>query len=428
MTRKQPLTITVFGLGFVGLTTALGFAQQGCRVYGFENNRDRKAMLEAGMIPFHEPGMAEAMRQHQNRRFFVGEKLEKALQESRFIFYCVGTPAGENGEADLTQLMNALDQTLEGIQDEQFRVLIVKSTVPPGTVTERVVPYLQQQGIQPGTHLGIANNPEFLREGCSWEDFMHPDRIVLGTSDAMSRRMLEELYQPFQAPIRFVGHTTAEFSKYLSNALLATMISYANEMAVMADHLGGIETREAFRILHDDKRWKNGEMKGYVLPGTGFGGACLPKDTEALAAAARHKGMDPRMLHRVMAVNREMPAFTADRVGRAAAPGDRIGILGLAFKPGSDDVRNTTAVPVIQELLHRGYTRLTAYDPLALANFQAAYPELPLAYSSDLKQLMENCDALLILTAWPEFAGLQSRTEKPVIDGRYMLGGDGDET
>ncbi|MBQ7497615.1 MAG: UDP-glucose/GDP-mannose dehydrogenase family protein [Selenomonas sp.] len=246
--------ITVFGLGFVGLTTALGFAHLGYKVYGVDVDEARKEVLRRGELPFLEPEMREVLQAQMGRNFFVEDQPAKAVADSDYVFYCVGTPYGENGRADLRYLFSALDATLPVGRDGRFRVLVTKSTIPPGTTKEEILPYVQVHAANPGC-FGVANNPEFLREGHCWQDFMGADRIVLGVSDERSKEMLSKLYQPMGVPIRCVTTNTGEFIKYLSNTMLATMISYANEMAHVADVIGDIETAEAFRILHMDKRW-----------------------------------------------------------------------------------------------------------------------------------------------------------------------------
>ena len=269
--RMNKKTVTVFGLGFVGLTTALGFAETGCKVFGIDVDTERKGFLREGTVPFHEPHMEEVLRKHIGQSFFVTDDIPAAIAESAYVFYCVGTPYGADGSADLTYLFSAIDSTLDAVHDEKFRVLVTKSTIPPSTTAEKILPYIKGKGGK-AEHLGVANNPEFLREGHCWEDFMEADRIVLGVNDETSKALLTELYEPMGIPIKCVSHSTGEFIKYLSNTLLATLISYSNEMAQAADAFGGIETAEAFRILHMDKRWNHCNMSSYVYPGCGYGG------------------------------------------------------------------------------------------------------------------------------------------------------------
>ena len=249
------MVVTVFGLGFVGLTTAVGFAEKGITVYGFDVDSARVDIIGNGKLPFFEPGLDKALIRNLNRTFYIADSIEHAVEESDCVYYCVGTPYSEGGQADLTYLYSAVDTTLRCIHDERFRVLVIKSTVPPSTTREKVIPYIESKGFDVGNNIGVANNPEFLREGYCWDDFMNADRIVLGVSDNRSEEILRNLYEGFDIPVYAVSPNTGEFIKYLSNALLATLISYANEMSVIADTIGDIDVAEAFHILHMDKRW-----------------------------------------------------------------------------------------------------------------------------------------------------------------------------
>lgn len=435
-------TVTVFGLGFVGLTTALGFAETGCKVFGIDVDKERKGILRSGAIPFHEPHMEEILKNHLGRDFFVTDNITEAVGESTYIFYCVGTPYGEKGSADLTYLFSAIDSTLDAIQDERFRVLVTKSTVPPSTTAEKVLPYIKKKGSK-AQHLGVANNPEFLREGHCWEDFMKADRIVLGVNDDISKALLTELYEPMGIPVKCVSHSTGEFIKYLSNTLLATLISYSNEMAQAADAFGGIEVAEAFRILHMDKRWNGCDMTAYVYPGCGYGGYCLPKDTSAFYSQAAGKGFDAQILKQVIRINTERPRRIAEKIAgylkeagetdlemenKGAGRGKEIiknsgtiGILGLSFKPGSDDVRDTPAWKIIQALRQLGCMDIIGYDPIAMKEFQRRYPDAGVRYASSMEEAYGQSDILAIATAWEEFRNVTKLGDKKVVDCRYML-------
>ncbi len=418
------MVITVFGLGFVGLTTSLGFAEYGHTVYGVEINPERLATISGGRLPFLEPGLDEALLRHQGTRFHaIGpDRLAEAVAQSDCVYYCVGTPYGQDGQADLTYLFSAIDQTLSVRPADRFQVLVVKSTIPPSTTSRKVIPYLQERGLVVGTDLGVANNPEFLREGHCWDDFMHADRIVLGVSDDRSAQQLRQIYATVAEPVYCVSLNTGEFIKYLSNTLLATLISYSNEMSVIADTIGGIDVAQAFRILHEDKRWGGAAMASYCYPGCGYGGYCLPKDTNALYAVARTAGFDAQILRNVIATNDHIPEFIADKIERAV--GNRrdqtVGILGLSFKPGSDDVRDTPSAKIIRALLERGYTDIVGYDPVAIGEFRRYY-DLPISYADTYDELLSRADSLVIATAWPEFSDVRKRTAKPVVDCRYML-------
>lgn len=418
------MVTTVFGLGFVGLTTALGFAELGHKVFGVDVDAARLEKIRNGTLPFLEPGMDEALTRHLGKKFFPisPEELASAIAESDCVYYCVGTPYGKDGQADLKYLFTALEQTITCTKDEKFRVLVTKSTIPPSTTQEKILPFLRERGVEIGTRFGVANNPEFLREGHCWDDFLNADRIVLGVSDARSENVLRALYAPLGAPVFCVSLNTGEFIKYLSNTLLATLISYSNEMSLVADAIGGIDVAQAFRILHMDKRWGGCNMTTYAYPGCGYGGYCLPKDTNALYAVSRSFGFSPEILGNVIRVNDAMPEFMAKRILKLGGEKVRsVGILGLSFKPGSDDVRDAPSAKIIRALLANGVEKIFAYDPVANAEFAARYPDLPIEYCKTKADVLSRADIVAVATAWQEFKDVRELSRVPVADCRYML-------
>ena len=415
------MVVTVVGLGFVGLTTALGFARYGHKVYGIEANPERLKTIKEGNLPFVEPGLDRALEEYLNANFIPTTDWSKAVADSDFIYYCVGTPYGEDGAADLTYLFGAIEQTIKAIKDTKFRVLVTKSTIPPGTTANRIIPFLREKDAMTD-NLGVANNPEFLREGHCWEDFINSDRIVLGVNDEKAAGMLKKLYMKADCPIHCVSLNTGEFIKYLSNTSLALLISYANEMSMAADAIGNIDIAKAFRILHEDKRWQAGSIRSYFYPGCGYGGYCLPKDTNAFYANAKNAGFDGQILKNVIKVNDSMPKVVAKRIIQAA-DGDvnkKIGILGLSFNPGSDDVRDTPSAKIIKELNMAGFKIIICYDPVAIDGFRNSY-KLECSFEETKEIVLAKADILAITTAWPEFATIKKETDKPIIDCRYML-------
>ena len=422
------MVITVVGLGFVGLTSALGFASLGHKVYGIEINESRLATIASGKLPFLEPGLDEALAQYLEKHFFPSNDIAKAVHESDIIYFCVGTPYGQDGQADLTFLFEALRQTLAHAGDGKFRVLVTKSTIPPGTTAKRVTPFVASLDFTPGTDIGVACNPEFLREGHCWEDFVGSDRVVIGVSDTQSELLLRKLYQNMRCPIFCVSPNTAEFIKYLSNTLLATLISYSNEMSLAADAFGDIDVAEAFHILHMDRRWGGCDMASYAYPGCGYGGYCLPKDTNALYAAAKHSGYEPHILGSVIAVNDAMPDAMAARIAGAADLNKNacIGILGLSFKPGSDDVRDAPPAKIIRALNMAGYHNILAFDPVVKeTEFKQLYNTLSVHCAQTLQDVLDKADVLALTTAWPEFLKLRNMTGKTIVDCRYALASSG---
>lgn len=415
------MTITVIGLGFVGLTTALGFAEYGHTVYGLEADVGRLAVIQSGKLPFLESGLDNALHRHLGKTFLPGASWDEAVSNSEIIYYCVGTPCGPDGEADLSALFQAIVQTLDVLRDDRFRVLVVKSTIPPSTTQERMIPFIMSCGKLVPEQLGVANNPEFLREGHCWDDFIHADRIVLGVSDERSANMLRQLYRTFDAPVYTVSLNTGEFIKYLSNTVLACLISFSNEMSLAADAIGDIDITQAFQVLHMDRRWQTGSIRSYFYPGCGYGGYCLPKDTAAFYVAAQRAGVECGILREVISTNDAMPEAAAKRIIRAVRGEDAcIGILGLSFNPGSDDVRDAPSAKIIAALNRAGYRNVIVYDPVAMESFRICYP-LTYRLSESYEDILSSADILVIATAWEMFQNVRDRTDKPIVDCRYML-------
>ncbi|HJK77488.1 MAG TPA: nucleotide sugar dehydrogenase [Methanocorpusculum sp.] len=417
--------VVVFGLGFVGLTTALGFSEMGQTVYGIEANTEKLNKIISGKLPFFEPGLDDALVRHLNNNFIPTNNLKLAIKESEIIYYCVGTPYGEGGNADLSFLMGAIDQTLEvlnEINDDKYRVLAIKSTIPPSTCSTKIIPHITNKGVRIGTDIGVANNPEFLREGHCWDDFIHPDRVIIGVSDKHTEKIMSKLYENIGVPIHIVSLNTGEFIKYLSNTLLATLISYSNEMAIIADKIGGIDIPKAFKILAEDKRWNSCAMTSYVYPGCGYGGYCLPKDTNAMYALSKLYGYNAEILKNVISTNEKMPKIIVEKILNISPDmSQKIGILGLSFKQGSNDVRDSPALKIIQELLRIGHNKIFCFDPVSNNEFKSTYPTLEIQYCDKRDQLIEKADILVIVTAWDEFKELPLITTKPIVDCRYIL-------
>lgn len=414
---KIQYKIAVCGLGFVGLTTALGFASKGFVVHGYDMNLERVDTIKNGQIPFYEPELDTALTQHKGKTFFIAEKSTQATKDADVVFFCVGTPCGDDGKADLSYIYSAINEIVDEVKTDC--IFVIKSTVPPGTCDGEILPYLRQKGFKGS----LANNPEFLREGFCWDDFINADRIVCGITKNDTRAMdvLSALYKPFNAPVHFVSHNTGEFIKYLSNSMLATMISFSNEMSLIADAMGEIEVGRAFKILHEDKRLAGSGIASYLYPGCGYGGYCLPKDTVALSAKAKDRGVTPYILDSTIALNNQMPEYAANKIKSAAGSKDtKIGILGLSFKPESDDVRDSSAAKIIQILLRDGYTNIEAHDPIAKDMFASIYG-FNIAYAKTKKSLIDTADVVAVITAWNEYKNIK-KADSPVkwVDCRYI--------
>jgi len=414
--------ITVIGLGFVGLTTALGFADKGFRVFGLDNDKNRFESLLKNRVPFFEPNLESKLKEHsKNQTFELSNNLSKSIAESNVVFLCVGTPQSENGSVSLDYLLTALREILTNINDNKGRVIVVKSTVPPSTCKEVIQPYIRKNNIN-NSIISIASNPEFLREGYAWNDFLYPDRIVIGISDEFAKDILKRIYKTFNVPIHFSNTSTAEFIKYLSNTLLSNLISYSNEMSMIAHTIGSIDIKYAFDVLHQDKRWSGNpaNMSSYAYPGCGFGGYCLPKDTEALIFKANENGYPAKLLREVQNVNSEIKYFVAQQIMNNCEANDVVGILGLSFKPNSDDVRDAPAASIIKILNDSGFKNIIAHDPLAIEEFKNSYPELIINYSDKASDVIDLSTFAVILSGWDEYK-IYSKQRNRILDFRYIL-------
>ena len=402
--------IGVVGLGHVGLTVALGFAEHGQRVLGFDHDLDLARALGRGEIRIGEPDLPEVLRRQLGRNFELAPTLHALLAASEIVFCCTGTPLAPDGGADISSVEEILQQAARS--QPPGSIFVIKSTVPPGT-TEALA---RKVGGAPA----VAMSPEFLREGFAFRDFMRPDRIVIGAKAPAIGGALRALHACFGAPIHCVSPTTAECVKYASNALLATLISFSNEVGAMAEGLADVALTQVFRILHEDHRF-SGSPAGliqYVYPGAGFGGPCLPKDLRALVHAAAIRGAPMPLLEQVLAVNEQAKRRAVERVRREAGLEESVGVLGLSFKPGSADLRGSPSVELVSSLLQQGYEQIWTYDPACRVDF--ASPRAKSA--SSLEELVAHCAVLVIATPWPELeARAPLLNSRRVIDLRYFL-------
>lgn len=413
--------VLIFGAGFVGLTTALGFAHHGIKTYIFDVDKKRIEALKKGQVLFEEPQLEEVLEATLNKTLYPVDKdeLREGINASKYMFSCVGTPEGENGSADLSQVYSVIDSVAKFEMDnESKKHFIVKSSVPPGTLSKDISPYINNNYPELSSRMTVSVNPEFLREGHCWEDFIEADRVILGCNDGKAFEALEELYSFTNAPIIKVNSDTAEFIKYESNALLATMISYSNEMSIIARKLGNIDIKASFEALHLDKRWGDCNMKTYVYPGCGYGGYCLPKDVKALCSQAKRFGYDAKLLSAVDDINENILQDLYDNMVQFIGKDSKIGILGLSFKPKSDDVRQSPSAKLIKKLIEDGYTNIYAHDPVAIKEFVDKY-ELEIFYQKELPELYNQVDVIVLMTAWEDYRDVLKEFSGKVFDFRY---------
>jgi UDPglucose 6-dehydrogenase len=405
------MKISVIGSGYVGIVTGIGFAELGNDVIFIDIDRGRVDTINNGDAPIYEKGLEELMKKNKGRYHASDDYRE--IKNSEITFICVSTPSNPDGSINLKYIKSASSSVGDVIRNKAgFHAIVVKSTVIPGTTEGVVRPLIEKNSNKSaGKEFGIAMNPEFLREGSAVEDFFHPDRIVIGFADEKTKNMLSELYSDFNCEKLFTDIMSAEMIKYASNAFLATKVSFANEIGNICKKLG-IDSYEVFKGVGLDHRIN----PSFFRAGIGFGGSCFSKDVKALVSKAEEVGEEPEILKAVLEVNEKQPLKLIELLKEHIPDlkGRRIGVLGLAFKPDTDDIRETRAEPVISALLAEG-ARVVAYDPKATEHFRKIFPEVE--YASPEKVL--ESEAVLIVTEWDEFESLDY-SGKIVIDGRKI--------
>jgi UDPglucose 6-dehydrogenase/GDP-mannose 6-dehydrogenase len=430
--------VSIIGAGYVGLVTGVCLAEKGHSVVCVEADAARVDRIRRGEPTLHEAGLPELLRRHVGRSFQATTSLPEAVDATELTLIAVGTPF-DGTAIDLAQVARAADEVGRALARKPgYHAVVVKSTVVPGTTTGPVRERLETaSGRRAGEDFGLGANPEFLTEGQAIEDFLHPDRIVIGGIDERTLVALDELYAGFPGvPVIRTNPPTAEMIKYASNALLATMISFANEFADLCSALGDVDARDVMRGVHESAYLTHADGGGARKPapiarfleaGCGFGGSCLPKDVSALVAFARERGVDLRVLRAVMEVNRDRPARVIEQLRRHIPDlrGKSVAVLGLAFKPDTDDVRESPAFPVIRRLLEQG-ARVCAYDPVANETARRALGDLPIRYADSLEDAVAGSEAVVVVTRWKQFEGLAGVVArvKPaplVFDARRML-------
>jgi UDPglucose 6-dehydrogenase len=413
--------ITVIGVGYVGLVTGTCFADMGNRVVCLDVNEERITKLRQNVMPIYEPGLEEMVRRNVNagRLSFTAsysEGLNNPEAPADMVFVAVGTPEGVDGEADL-RYVRAVAETVAEVIDHPV-IIVNKSTVPVGTgdwVSDIVI-HKQPQPIP----FSVVSNPEFLREGSAISDFLNPDRIVLGSLDRSAAESVAQLYFPLRAPIVVTDLRTAEMIKYASNAFLATKISFINEIANICEALGA-DVKEVAVGMGYDKRIG----RAFLDAGLGYGGSCFPKDVSALTHMANVQGKHPQMLQAVMQINDDQrrSVITKARELAGGLNGKMVGILGLAFKPNTDDIRDSPGIDLVHLFQEQG-ANVKVYDPVAMPNSARVLKDAKLC--EDAYDLAEGCDVVVLATEWNEFKNLDlSRVKRSMklpifIDGRNL--------
>ncbi len=416
--------IAIVGTGHVGLATAIAFTEWGHEVAGADIDGKIIDDLRAGNTTHYEPGLPEALaRSLTASRLSFTTDVEGAARQADAVFLSVGTPSKKDGSIDLTYVRKAAQTVGRALGSvEGYKVVIVKSTVLPGTTEGVVRPALEKTSKKKaGPDFGLGVNPEFLREGSAVQDALHPDRVVIGAIDDRSREAVEAIYSSVQAPTMATTVRTAEMVKYATNAFLATKVSFANELANLCDAFGRINVDRVVEGMGLDPRINPRFLKA----GLGFGGSCFPKDVRAILAAGKADGYASRLLKATLDVNERQPLRAVELAEKAVGSlkGKRVAILGLSFKGGSDDIRESRAIPLARALLRKG-ANVVGYDPMANEAFRAAVPKVEIA--KDLSSALAHADICIVHNDWPQwrdltaedFAGMR---RKVVVDGRRIV-------
>ena len=409
------MRIAMIGTGYVGLVSGACFADFGHRVCCIDKDEAKIDGLNAGLMPIWEPGLEALVKANAERgRLTFSKELGDNVANAEAVFIAVGTPARRgDGHADLTYVFDAVRELATIIRPGT--VVVTKSTVPVGT-GDRIEAILREEGV---TDVSVASNPEFLREGAAIADFKHPDRIVVGAEDERAQEVLKEIYRPLflnRAPILFTGRRTAELTKYAANAFLAVKISFINEIADLCEAVDA-DVQDVARGIGLDNRIG----PKFLHAGPGYGGSCFPKDTLALLQTADAAGVDQRIVRTTVGVNDDRKARMVDRVERAlggALKGKRVAVLGLAFKPNTDDMRDAPSIPLINALVERG-ADVSAFDPVAREQAEKMFSGIQ--FAGDAYEAAAGADALVIVTEWDEFRALDLEKIAESLRGKVLV-------
>lgn len=423
--------ISIIGAGYVGLCTAAGLASKGYHVIAIEVDPQKAQKINQGIPPFHEPGLEEKLKtsiQNGNLQCLTSNQAENAIQNTDITFMTVGTPSKHDGSIDLTYIQEASRDIGKALkQKNSYHVIVVKSTVVPGTTQNTVKPILEAQSNKTcGNDFGLCMNPEFLRQGSAFQDTINADRVVIGAYDKQSGDTLENLYQTFfnqnRPPIIRTTLSTAELIKYASNAMLATKISFINTIANMCEKLPGADVTTVAKAMGLDKRI--GPL--FLDAGLGYGGSCFPKDIKALIACSKSLGYKPEILDAVENLNHNQPLKAVQLCEKliGSLNQKRIAILGLAFKPDTDDMREARAIPIINQLI-KLQANIVVYDPVAIPIAQTIFKN-QIQYAPSALDCLKNADCAILITEWPEFKTLQPQDfiqnmkTPALVDGRRL--------
>lgn len=419
------MNITVIGTGYVGLVSGACFAEAGLRVTCVDNNKNKITNLNQGIIPIYEPGLEALVKRNlEMGKLFFTSNIEKSLTDVEVIFIAVGTPPGEDGSADLQHVLNVASEI--GEKMNSYLLVVTKSTVPVGTsnkIKDVINLELGKRGV--AIPFDVASNPEFLKEGAAIDDFLKPERIIIGTDSERAEKLMQRLYKPFLLnghPIIYMDIISAELTKYAANAMLATRISFMNEMANLCELVGADINMVRLGIGSDSRIGKK-----FIYPGVGYGGSCFPKDVKALLRTSKDYGFPLKVMHAVDEVNERQKEIMFEKISvyfNNNLKGRKIAIWGLSFKPNTDDIREAPSLVIIESLLKAG-ANISAYDPAAMDEVKKALGS-SIEYATDPYNAIIDADALVLVTEWREFRVLnypmlrKNMRNKVIFDGRNI--------
>ena len=418
------MNITIIGTGYVGLVTGACFAYMGNKVTCLDIDENKIKLLNEGVIPIYEPGLEKIVSKSvENKSLYFSSNIKKSIISSDIIFLAVGTPMNEDGSSNLDYIFKAADDI--GSYIDKHKIIITKSTIPVGTtfkIKEIILNKIKSRSEK--IEFTICNNPEFLKEGKAVDDFMTPDRIVIGSENEKVNSVLSDLYKPFsmkQNKLIFMDILSSEFTKYAANAMLATKISFINEMAIIADRLGADINKVRHGIGSDSRIGYD-----FIYPSVGYGGSCFPKDVHAILNFSNQSGYKPDILYSVNKVNDNQKKYFFNKFLNRfkSLENMNFGIWGLAFKPGTDDMRESASIFFVKQILKLG-GKVSVYDPKAMNNAKKNYfKDLEgITYCRDKMQALNNIDALILLTEWPEFKALNFSKMKSLMKNNILFDG-----
>jgi len=432
------MKVSIIGAGYVGLVTGACLAEKGHTVLCVDKDREKVDRINEGFSPIYEDGLEGLLKGNSGERIRATTGFREAVLNTEITLIAVGTPF-DGKEIDLAQVKEASALTGSALKEKgDWHSVVVKSTVVPGTTNEVVLPILERSsGRKAGRDFGVGMNPEFLTEGQAVDDFMRPDRIVLGADDDRTLAVLERMYEGFGgAPFLKTNCKTAEMIKYASNAMLATQISFANEFASLCSALGGVDVVDVMKGIHlshylrpeaGDGRRVQAPISAFLEAGCGFGGSCLPKDVNALISHGKKAGLTMPLLSAVIETNKAQLEKVVDLVKKHFRPlrGIRVTVLGLSFKPDTDDMRESPAIPIVRRLAAEG-AEVTVHDPVAIPAARKVFGGVDIAYREDLAEAVGSAQAVVLVTRWEQYREVPellagTNPQAVFVDGRRML-------